>query len=479
MGDDPEKTGVSFTKPLPSANLAHCISNTIESRFRSTKMNISAQQLSTFEFELFKKYSSHDILSIAEIWKSRILDFTSVKRVEISGELRRGRPTISHIDIVVSSHNIPQTIKEIEKMAGIQSFQKRSSNLLELRLSNDIPLLVWLTIPISFATALLYTTGPSSHTDWLNAIAIANNKQVTFHGCWQDKHLLDIGSEEEIYQLLRLPYFPPEIREIEFSQENISDFNFRNLITQADIRSDLHTHSDWSDGKSSLEEMVCAALIRNLSLIAITDHSPHLMQPRYTDSAYFFKQHEQIDELNEKYHHQIAILKGVEVDILPDGSLDLPVEVLRTMDIVVASLHVELDQPRSVITERLIRAIENPFVDIIGHPGGRLFPMHDIADLDWDRVYRAAAFNQVALEINSHKAHPIFDDQKVRAAVGAGVSICLNSDAHATSKLDQSIFGINIARRAGLSKSQVINTWSPNHLKIWLKRRSKLIAAGR
>ena len=479
MVDDPEKTELFFTKPLPSVNLAPWVSNKIKHNFRSAKMNISTQQLSTFEFELFKKFSSHDILSIAEIWKGRILEITSVDRAEISGELRRGRSAISHIDIVVASHNIPHTIAEMENISGIQSFQKRASNLFELRLSNDIPLLVWLTLPISFATALLYTTGPSAHTDWLNALAIANNNHVSFHGCWQDKHLMEIRSEEEIYHLLQLPFFPPEIRELQISQENIAELNFRNLITQADIRSDLHTHSDWSDGKNSLEEMVCAALIRNLSLIAITDHSPRLMHPRYTNPSYFHEQQAQIDELNEKYHHQIAILKGVEVDILPDGSLDLPIEVLKTMDIVVASLHIELDQPRPVITERLIRAIENPFVDIIGHPGGRLFPMHDIADLDWDRVYRAAAYNQVALEINSHKAHPLFDDPKVRAAVSGGVPICLNSDAHSAAMLDQSIFGINIARRAGLSKSQVINTWSPNHLKIWLKRRSKLISMER
>jgi len=144
------------------------------------------------------------------------------------------------------------------------------------------------------------------------------------------------------------------------------------------------------------------------------------------------------------------------------------------MDIVIASLHVHLDQKKPVLTDRLIRAIENPFVDVIGHPGGRLYPMHDIADLDWERVFKAAAFHQVAMEINSHKAHPLFDDRKVSDAVKVGVPICLNSDAHSVAMLDQSIFGINIARRAALDKTQIINTWSPSRLKIWLDRKKSL-----
>jgi DNA polymerase (family 10) len=161
----------------------------------------------------------------------------------------------------------------------------------------------------------------------------------------------------------------------------------------------------------------------------------------------------------------------VEVDILPDGTLDLPEELLARMDLVVASMHVQLDQPREIATARLIHAIENPYVNIIGHPGGRIYPMLDVIDLDWERVYRAAAYNQVALEINSHKSHPIFDDKKARAAADLGVHIALNSDSHNTSMMANSRFGIALARRANLKNDQVINTWSIRHLKLWLRQK--------
>jgi len=434
-------------------------------------MNVKIETNKSFEFELFKQYSSHDILPIAKQWKSMIQEQTSAINVKITGELRRGRSSLSHLDLVVCSDNIPQTISEISMLPGVLSSVKKTSNFLEMRIQNDIPVLVWLAVPSEFATAVLFTTGPISHTDWLNSIAIKNNKHVSFQGCWKNRHLVNLETESEIYRFLGLPYFPPETRETTIPQDEIVNLYFKNLISQKDIRSDLHTHTNWSDGKSAIEEMVKAAIDHNLSTIAITDHSPLVLKPRYPNADYFISQHNEINEIIEIYSHQINILKGVEVDILPDGSLDLPPEILQTMDIVVASLHVQLDQPRSVITNRLIKAIENPFVNIIGHPGGRLYPMHDIADLDWERIYHAAAFHQVALEINSHKAHPLFDDSKVRAAILAGAPICLNSDAHSESMLDQSIFGINIARRAGLEKDQVINTWTSARLLSWLKKK--------
>ena len=433
--------------------------------------NFQSHQITNFEFELFKQYCSHDVLPIAQHWKTLIQAQTSAIKVEITGELRRGRSSLGHIDILICTENIPRTISEVVALPGILSIANKTNNSVELRIDNDIPALLWFAIPSEFAPALLFTTGPISHTNWLNSFALQNNKHISFHGCWKNKHLINLKTESEIYRFLGLPFFPPEIRDTIFDQDEIAKLYFKNFITHEDIRSDLHTHTNWSDGKGSIEQMVKAAIDHNLSTIAITDHSPLLLKPRYPNADYFISQHKEIDEIIEKHDQIIKIMKGVEVDILPDGSLDLPVEILQKMDIVVASLHIELDQPRSIITDRLIKAIENPFVDIIGHPGGRLYPLHDIADLDWERIYHAAAFHQVALEINSHKAHPLFNDDRVRSAIKEGVPICLNSDAHAKSMLDQSIFGINIARRAGLEKDQIINTWSSSRLSSWLKRK--------
>jgi len=438
-------------------------------------MQISTKQLSTFEFELFKRFSSHDILPVANKWKNKLFSQTSAIKVGIAGELRRGRSSVSHIDVVVSTDNIKDTILEISQLSGIFVFRKQSRNVVEVELDIGIKILIWLTDPSAYATALLYTTGPVSHTDWLNSVAFHANKRVSFHGCWFHHKPHPLLTEADIYRFLDLPYFPPEVRENDFSNTNIFDIYFQDLIKPADIQSDLHMHTCVSDGKNTLEEMINAAIEQRLKTIAITDHSPLVLKPRYENPDYFLAQHKIIDDLQEKYRHQISILKGAEVDILPDGSLDLPARILKKMDIVVASLHVALGQSREVNTKRVISAIENPYVNIIGHPGGRLYPMHDNVELDWERIYHACAFNQVALEINSHKSHPLFDDQKVRAALNAGAPICLNSDAHASSMLGQSIFGLNIARRAMVERFQIINTWSHNHLNAWL-RRKKLTA---
>ena len=175
-------------------------------------------------------------------------------------------------------------------------------------------------------------------------------------------------------------------------------------------------HSDWSDGVDSMESMVLSAIQNNLKLIAFTEHSPHILRNRYLDHTYLFNQQKEIDGLNQKFSTRIKILKGVEVDILGDGSLDLTDAILERMEIVIASMHTKFDQSREMITSRFIKAIENPYVNIIGHPGGRLYPMSDYTDLNWDQVFQAAANNQVALEINSHKSHPLFDGQRVNQA---------------------------------------------------------------
>jgi DNA polymerase (family 10) len=288
---------------------------------------------------------------------------------------------------------------------------------------------------------------------------------------------LNIGfaSEEDFFSELSITPVPPELREAKHIANNSFKANVASLVTQLDLKADLHVHTTYSDGKNSLEDMVKEAISRNLKIIAITDHSPSLLPERYSDESYIFAQIREIDELRKKYSNRIEILKGVEADILPDGQIDLSSELAIQLDIVVASLHVALNQPREIITPRLIRAIENPLVNIIGHPGGRLYPLSDITDLDWERIFRAAAYNHVALEINSHKSHPIFDDEKVSQAASLGVDIALNSDSHNSKMLEQSRFGVAIARRAGLTSEQIINCWSYPHLKLWLKRRNKLL----
>ena len=436
-------------------------------------------QSTDYQFEIFKKFSSHDAYPEAEKWLGLLRSTEGVIKAEITGDLRRGKSIVSKIEIAAATQDAETVISFILGLEGYSEVQEATQDSLIVLLASGIELIIWFSNPERFGSLLQYTTGSPFHNDLLEQKA----ESLNLH--YQDGMLKKNGvpegfdSEASLYAALSLPLLPPELREgdneLELSYTQFSS----HLIMQTDIRSDLHVHTNFSDGKNSIEEMVCGALIRNLSCIAITDHSPSLLYKRYKDDSYFLEQHEVIDQLRKKYGAHITILKGIEADILPNGDVDLSTALAKKMDIVVASLHVALDQPREEITCRLIRAIENPFVDIIGHPGGRLFPMADITDLDWERIFRAAAYKQVALEINSHKSHPIFDDEKVRIAIAMGVPIALNSDSHSTAMLDQSQFGISIARRAGLSSDQVINSWSPNHLQLWLNNRRKATSAER
>lgn len=431
-----------------------------------------------YEFEYFKKACSHDAYPVAEQWLQRLLDMPGIDHGEVSGVLRRGKVSISRIDLILASDDPENTLREMAASFEFEQVLEEDKNYLLLMLTNGMKLAIWLATPAQFPFQLLRTTGSANHLDQLARQAAERGMQFNSSGFWKEGRLMEFESEEQIYAILGLPFIPPELRESGDEAAMALNGELNHLITIADIQSDLHVHTTWSDGRNSLEEMAEAAIQRGLKCIAICDHSPLLIQ-RYQNASYFFEQAGAIDALRLKMNGRLTILKGVEVDILPDGNLDLPEQVLQRFEIVVASMHVELEQPRQQATARLIRAIENPSVDIIGHPGGRIFPSLDVTDLDWERVYRAAAFNRVALEINSHKSHPIFDDQKARAAAEMGVLIALNSDSHDMRMLNNTRYGLAIARRAGLKSSQVINTWSASHLKLWLQKKREASAVGR
>ena len=431
--------------------------------------------ISSYEFELFKKFSAHDAYPLAEQWLAKLSAIPEIQKIEFSGELRRGKSSIEHIDLVLAVDE-PQAIHgQILRLNGFDKIIDQNEESIFLLLPSGIKLSIWLTQPANFANLLLHTTGSENHLEQLSRQAAKQGYRLERDGLWDAGNLVAVEDEADIYRKIGLTFIPPELRESGNEVDQARNLRLNCLIRARDIKSDLHIHTNWSDGKNSLEEMVDAAIQRGLSFIAITDHSPHLMK-KYKDASYLIEQVQEIDRVQKSLQNSFNILKGVEVDIMPDGSLDLPDEILQKMDIVVASMHVELDQPMKEATARLIRAIENPYVNIIGHPGGRIFPMVDVTDLDWDRVYLAAAYNNVALEINSHKSHPIFNDQKVRDAAAAGALIALDSDSHNTQMLSNSRFGIAIARRAELQANQVINTWTFNHLKLWLQHKREAIA---
>jgi DNA polymerase (family 10) len=278
-------------------------------------------------------------------------------------------------------------------------------------------------------------------------------------------------TEEEVYKMLGLPWIPPELREDRGEIQAARKNQLPKLIELKNIKADLQTHSTWSDGKLSMLEMAQAAAKRGMKVIAFTDHSVSLGVTGGLSMDDHKKQAAEIKKIQKQLGDSILVLHATEVEIKADGKLDYPDEFLATLDLVVASLHTSLRQPREKVTQRTINAIRNPHVDIIGHPTGRIIPDREGADLDMDAVLNAAAETRVALEINAHPSRLDLDDMYARRAKELGIPISINTDAHSEGDLDLLFYGVATARRAWLEPKDIINCWSTDKLLKWLKKR--------
>jgi len=274
-----------------------------------------------------------------------------------------------------------------------------------------------------------------------------------------------------VYQTLGLPYIAPELREDRGEVQAAKARKLPALITKEDIISELHCHTNWSDGRGTIREMAAAALSRGLQVINISDHSASLGIANGLSIDRLMQQKEEIALAKEEFSGQITILHGIELEIKADGTLDYPDEVLAELDLVIASLHVSMRQPREQIMERMLNAIQNPHVDIIGHPTNRLLPDRAGSDLDMEAVFQAAAANRVALEINANPQRLDLNDIHARRAIELGIPLAINTDAHAPHHLDLISFGVATARRAWVEREDVINTWPVERLTAWLKDR--------
>jgi DNA polymerase (family 10) len=335
---------------------------------------------------------------------------------------------------------------------------------------NGLRAQLWVHPPEHYGTALQYATGSKDHNVRLRELALKQGLSLSEHALTrEDGSQIETASEEAVYNAVGLPWIPPEMREdrgeVQAAQQGI----LPNLITLEDIRAELHSHSTWSDGTLSIEQMAKQAIARGYQVLAITDHSGSLAIAGGLQAEELPKQLTELDNVQSRLGDQIRLLHGAEIEIRADGTLDYPDEVLASLDIVIASLHVGLRQPRQQVTERLLNAICNPHVDIIAHPTGRLLPNREGADLDMDAVLEAAEKHSVALEINAHPSRLDLEDIYVRRAVEMGIPLSINTDAHSPVDLDMLHFGVATARRGWAESQNVINTWGIDRLLEWLR----------
>lgn len=402
-------------------------------------------------------------------------------RVEAAGSWRRGRETVGDIDILAESSQPAAVMDHLLAWASAGDLLLRGDTKTSIRGPQGVQIDLRVVEAASFGSAWQYFTGSKEHNVRLRSRARDRGLTINEYGVTRldapEATPLAGRTEAEVYEAVGLPWIPPELREGRGEIEQAAAGKLPTLVTLADIRGDLHMHTTATDGEATLAEMATAAIERGLSYIAITDHGKRVTMAHGLDEKRLRRQWQAIDRLNESLAASgkppLVVLKGIEVDMLEKGGLDLPDDVLAEADWVVASLHYGQKQDRQRITARIVEAIEHPAVSCIGHPTGRLLNRRPAYDVDMQQVIAAAAATGTFLEINANPWRLDLDDTLAAAAARAGVKLVISTDAHSTSGLDVMRCGILQARRAGLEPNDVANTQTLAGLrKLLAKQRS-------
>ena len=389
--------------------------------------------------------------------------------ITVAGSYRRRRETVGDLDIVATAGKTDVVGDRLIAYENVAEVLAHGATRTTIVLRSGIQVDLRVVPAHSYGAALLYFTGSKSHNIALRGLANELGWKLNEYGLFHGNRRIAGATEAEIYKRLGLDYVPPELREDRGEVELARKHQLPHLVNLGDIRGDLHAHTDWSDGTASIAEMASAAKERGYEYLAITDHSRRVTVAHGLDAARLSRQIGQIERLNEKLDG-FTLLKGTEVDILADGRLDLPDRILSRLDIVVAAVHYKFDLSRAAQTERIIRAMDNPYVTIIAHPTGRLIGEREPYDIDIDRLVSAAKERGCFLEINAEPDRLDLDDVHAKAAKTVGVKVAISTDAHATNTLAYMRFGIDQARRGWLDADDVINTRSLAQLRKLIKR---------
>lgn len=386
-------------------------------------------------------------------------DHDAAEEVDVAGSYRRRKETVGDLDVLVLSADEPAVMDHFTHYEDVEEVLSRGETRSTVELDSDLQVDLRVVSPESYGAAMMYFTGSKAHNVALRDRALDEGLTINEYGVFrEDGHDRVAGkTEEEIYGLFDLPFIVPELRENRGELEAAAEDALPELVTYDDLRGNLHTHTTGSDGRHSLAEMAEAAQERALDYLAVTDHSPNVAVVDGLDADGVRAQIDAINELNEDLD-DLRLLSGIEVDILEDGSLDLPDEVLRDLDVCVAAVHTNLDLDEDEQTERVLRALDNPHVHILAHPTGRRINERGPMALDLGRVLEAAAEKGCFVELNAQPDRLDLTDVYCRRARELGVKVSIGADAHWKSGLDALRHGVNQARRGWLAPDDVLNT---------------------
>jgi DNA polymerase (family X) len=401
----------------------------------------------------------------AEKITAYLLAFPGITTVTPAGSLRRGRDTVGDLDLLATGpicdeDKVAPAVDYMAAYPPIASLIAKGANKVSFRLSSGLQVDVRLLPQGSYGAALQYFTGSKMHNVSTRQRALKRGYTLSEYALAkvEDGAFVAGATEEEIYAALGMDWIPPELRENSGELEAALAHSLPQLITQADIRGDVHMHTVATDGRNTIREMAEAAIARGYEYIAITDHSKNLAMTNGLDDKRALAHIAAIREVNSEMEGKIRIFPGIEVDILHDGELDLADETLAQMDIVIASVHTLFNQPLEQMTDRVLRAIENPHVRILGHPTGRQLLRREAYQIDMARILKAAAAAGVAVEHNANPNRLDLCDRDLRMAKEAGCKIVINTDAHHTTEMENMKYGIRQLRRAWLTREDILNT---------------------
>jgi DNA polymerase (family 10) len=425
-----------------------------------------AQHAGRFLYPVAEEEASHIYAALREM--------PEIVRLQVAGSLRRRRETIGDIDMVASvadsaSDDVRRKIMDVfTSRPSVQAITGKGETKSSVVLSSGMNMDLRVVNDSQFPYTLHHFTGSKEHHIPLRRRALSMNMTINDYGLFRGKEphleLVPCKDETDIYAALGMAYIEPDLREDMGEIEAAINATLPVLVQESDLRGVLHVHSTWSDGQNTIREMAEACVMRGFTYLGLTDHSKTAAYAGGLNEEDLRRQHEEIDLLNKEYAGRIRILKGTECDILRDGSLDFTDDVLATLDFVVASIHSLFNLSPEEQTQRMLRAISNRYVDIIGHPTGRILLGREGYTLDLDAVIDAAAEHGVCIEINAHPSRLDLDWRYLHRARDKGIKIPIDPDAHVISGLDDMRYGIGIARKGWLQASDVLNTMSTDAL---------------
>ncbi|MBI5144202.1 MAG: DNA polymerase/3'-5' exonuclease PolX [Candidatus Omnitrophica bacterium] len=421
--------------------------------------------------KVLKRMSLQEALNLSGEIIAQLKKLPDVKRISPAGSLRRMKETVRDIDILITSTNPKKIMDAFVKFPIVKDILAHGETKASILTDNGVQVDVRVVEEDSYGAALVYFTGSQAHNIHMRHMAKKAGLKINEYGVFIEKTNRWIAGKEEadIYKTLSLPFIPPELREDRGEIEAALKGKLPQLVELSDIKGDIHVHSEWSDGEHSIEEMARACRKRGYEYVAITDHSKSLRVARGLSEKDVLKRLDEITALNRTLRG-IRILSGVEVDILEDGSLDYSEDILKRFDIVVAAIHTGFKQSKEKLTNRILKAIDSRFVNIVAHPTGRLRGSRPAYDLDFDKIFEAAKKTRTFLEINSYPDRLDLDDVNSRAAKESGVKLAIGTDAHVVDQLGSMLLGVSVARRAWLTKRDVVNTFKLEELLKFLRK---------